>query len=169
MTIDIDELERLAREATPGPWTHCGASDGKCPCRLVWSTAIDEPVAASSDGSGDWTKGRWQDQHFIAAANPQAVIELIADLRRTRDLDAIHRDDIARLEAQRDAAWAKLPAAPDLAIALRELRERRNSYAARHAQMVASQAAPEVIASYEKTLAEVAGAIAAIERMGGGM
>lgn len=37
----LDEAERLDREATPGPWRECGADRGSCQCAQVWSEAID--------------------------------------------------------------------------------------------------------------------------------
>lgn len=62
---------------------------------------------------------------------------------------------------------------PSLAIAIRELKERRNNYHARRASFVANGesgvytegAAAEVLASYDKTLAELDSAIAVLERL----
>lgn len=177
MTVDIDELERLAKEATPGPWRHCGASDGRCSCGLVWSIAADLPIAAATDGSDDWSKGRWQDQHYIAAANPQVVFDLVAEVRRLRadlDLSERARATMLRAVAERDALSARIADLetgvdrPALAVAVRELKERRNNYHSAQLRAVIGGAYAEVINSYDATLAEIDGAIAAIERLGGG-
>lgn len=40
------EALELAEKATPGPWTPCGANDGKCSCGLVWSRPADLCVTA---------------------------------------------------------------------------------------------------------------------------
>ncbi len=166
MTIDIEELERLAKAATQSRW------------RMVWPVMDQnredgEPVPVygvvgpsdSTEMVGAVPIGYEEDSRFIAAANPQTVIELCGEVRRLRERDAGTALGDALVDLQ--STIARIPAASDLAIALRELRERRNNYAARHASMVASQAVPEVIASYEKTLAEVDAAIAAVERLVG--
>lgn len=69
---NLDELEKLARAATPGPWVAEGP--------FVRAPADDEPrlrTMLEIDGPGrdDATAG------FIAAANPQVVLWLIEMVR----------------------------------------------------------------------------------------
>ncbi|MBD1590231.1 ead/Ea22-like family protein [Pseudomonas typographi] len=71
MTIDYAELKRLAEAATPGPWS--ARTDDLCYAVttlgrfriIVGSAPADDPEP---------------DALFIAAANPAAVLELIAEL-----------------------------------------------------------------------------------------
>ena len=58
MTIDLDQLEVTAKAATPGPWTHGEKA-------YLWL-------------------GDERNQLYIAAANPDVVLELIAELQQTR-------------------------------------------------------------------------------------
>ncbi|KTC59088.1 hypothetical protein [Pseudomonas savastanoi] len=63
MSVDIEKLEALAKAATKGPWFSGG----------TWvSTERGNSVADCARG----------DEKFIAAANPTAVLELIADQKR---------------------------------------------------------------------------------------
>lgn len=54
---EIEGLERLLREATPGPWhgLHDGpdAKNPDCSCGQVWSGAVDWPVAFCDTREGD--------------------------------------------------------------------------------------------------------------------
>jgi hypothetical protein len=52
-----------------------------------------------------------------------------------------------------------------IAVAVRELKERRNNYAARRDSFAREGAYAEVLASYDTTLAEIDGAIAVLERL----
>lgn len=65
--IDLDELEKLAKEATPGPWKFY--------------------PSASATGKVIWV-GCWdtiENKKFVAAANPQTVLKLIAVARAAKD------------------------------------------------------------------------------------
>lgn len=68
---DLDELERLAKAATPGPWR---------------KGRFDSVV----DGEGFLVAGDCPDHDFIAACQPQAILALIEEVRRLRviELDA---------------------------------------------------------------------------------
>jgi hypothetical protein len=74
--MTLDELERLAREAIPGPW---GADDADNPHMITagkharGAFRYVTPEADCPDGA------------YIVAANPAAVLELIA---RVRELEA---------------------------------------------------------------------------------
>ena len=62
--MTLDELKAAARAATPGPWV-ANTDD-------VWTTTDRMRVA------NGWTI---KDAKYIAAANPEAVLDLIAKLR----------------------------------------------------------------------------------------
>ena len=66
MKIDIEELKRLAEDATPGPWV------------AAISTNMDNKVCHSFGGICQTGKDIG-DAIFIAAANPAAILELIAE------------------------------------------------------------------------------------------
>jgi hypothetical protein len=75
--IDLDKLEQLARAAPPGPWEYHEDSG------FLESRAVSSPGVHASRGigmmeiyGGDHDTGR-----FLAAANPDAVLELLARLR----------------------------------------------------------------------------------------
>ena len=76
---NIDELEKIAKAATPGPWgdpekdVHIGDFGW-----LVFGC----PAGETAD-----TEQGHADAKFIAAANPAAVLELIAEIRKAQALD----------------------------------------------------------------------------------
>jgi len=99
---DIDELERLAKSATPGPWVVCQhlksvEADQACTCGyrgVIFGPEQDIPMAICQQGHDQEldgqeglgpqnyprevqiANGRW-----IAAANPTAILELITELK----------------------------------------------------------------------------------------
>lgn len=92
MTVDIDELELRARAATPGKWGLVPpAVDGCLPVRS------SVPVHACTDVVCRPTMD--EDAAFIAAANPEAVLELCAEVRRLHATAAAAGDGAARLAA----------------------------------------------------------------------
>lgn len=75
--IDLDQLEAMAKAATPGPWRtgECGNVD--CWCRLVLApSASDEENCVVPSGSIEA-----RDAAFVSAANPAVVLELITQIR----------------------------------------------------------------------------------------
>ena len=46
--LDLEELKRLAKESTPGPWNVCNKGD--CSCKAIW--CADNPIAEVT--VGDW-------------------------------------------------------------------------------------------------------------------
>jgi hypothetical protein len=75
----INELRKLAEDATPGPWIKRGYVPG-IGCGVDWVTAVAHHTTSA-------------DADFIAAANPAAVLELIrqrdellASLKEAREL-----------------------------------------------------------------------------------
>ena len=118
--IDLDELEKLARAATPGPWT--ALPDKTYPDRdrcvgIVGPperNAYDElePVRLVETDSAFYPP-RMKDAAFIAAANPQVVLELISNQRLlAADRDGLYQqvgaemksEDLIRAQAFKEAA-----------------------------------------------------------------
>lgn len=72
----LDALEAATKAATPGPWRHPGRA-------LVASRmSEDEPLVCNCI-SKQFAQAP-KDAAFIAAANPAAVLDLIAELRKVR-------------------------------------------------------------------------------------
>lgn len=94
---NIEELERLAKAATPGPWKACGTVEqigGDCKDIIPTSVSC---TAYCYGGSADRAEDK--DLIFIAAANPFAVLSLI--------------DRVKKAESDRDALAARLEMDPD--------------------------------------------------------
>lgn len=88
----IAELERLEKEATPGPWKMCGASDGACQCGLIWSLPRDTTVATAETNAGSEVAEiphaeRCANGNLIAAMR-NAATSLLASARRAAVLEA---------------------------------------------------------------------------------
>jgi hypothetical protein len=92
---DNAELKRLAKAATPGPWSVCGEVDSTQGFEIVqdiWNehgthTGMDVVVYEWSYESDPLGVIRRPDADFIAAANPAAVLALIAENERLRESD----------------------------------------------------------------------------------
>lgn len=69
MNIDLNELEALAKTATPGPWRYDNRR------KEIWSS--DTPIIEA----GYYAR---RNVDYIVAANPTVVLELIAELRKLR-------------------------------------------------------------------------------------
>jgi hypothetical protein len=54
--LTLDDFEKLAKAATPGPWRECGHKRGGCQCCQVWSLSADAPIAEA-------TRGKWGDDY----------------------------------------------------------------------------------------------------------
>ena len=95
---NAQELEKLAKAATPGPWFQCGSpwfSDGSG----VLAGSPDPHVGVLIVDTENWTGAREEaadgyagqladpdaDAAFIAAANPAAILSLLSDLRAARE------------------------------------------------------------------------------------
>ena len=80
--LDLDHLEALARAATPGPWSWWTSNST---LRLTGADGRDGGVlyGYARQGDGDVNCAP-NNQAFIAAANPAAVLALIALARRAR-------------------------------------------------------------------------------------
>jgi hypothetical protein len=95
---DLDRLEQLARAATPGPWqvdrvNHDGCArvcDGTC-----LGSHADCDAIVTADGF-DHLGANDSNPDYIAAASPDVVLSLLAELRKLRR-------DLARTATERDA------------------------------------------------------------------
>lgn len=85
MSIDLDELERLANAATPGRWVTFGDRRAIDPKIVRW-LGMHKPE----------TQGK-KNAEYIAAARPEVILPLIAEVRQLRE----------ELLAEREAATAK--------------------------------------------------------------
>ncbi len=104
----LDALEQKAKAATPGPWQNCGHARGGCKCGLVWSLPADMPIATRVHGEETPIPNEDQAKSnaaFIAAANPQTVLALLAVIE-----EAINLANMTDAHTRRhfDAALAKL-------------------------------------------------------------
>lgn len=75
--VDLDELERLARAATPGPWESDSAG--------IWTArkyGFDGTSTASLVAMMAGVAYDDNDRRFIAAVNPSVVLALIERLRK---------------------------------------------------------------------------------------
>lgn len=85
MTIDLDALEKLADEATPGPWEPVSLSGYGSPFSIRMAYQSDNPNASKTHYGIQSVRTRG-DAHFIAAANPATIKALIAELKEARRL-----------------------------------------------------------------------------------
>lgn len=81
--VTLDEIERLARAATPGPWFYDSYS-------RIWQSSaheVDEALAFVPVECGDTatTQGK-HDAAYIAAVHPQAILDLIARVRELEEM-----------------------------------------------------------------------------------
>jgi hypothetical protein len=98
--INLDELEALAKAATPGPWEYDEIElelFGKNRNELMWPSC-------DRHGEMNGIHIRDDDGRFIAAANPQAVLELIAHNR----LFQSNYNDAQRLIIEQQQTIARL-------------------------------------------------------------
>lgn len=97
--IDLDELERLAKEATPGPWNSKYIGTAYPLDRYVYKPeSLREPgksmVVARCEAYLETADPPYRDApdaHFIAAANPAAILELVRIVKE-RDTDKFFAD-----------------------------------------------------------------------------
>ena len=109
--MNIEELKRLAEAATPGPWFAEaswqstileGRHDGKWAIRSSKKSHGFSPLAYVK-GDKRITGGDGSlNAQFIAAANPAAVLELIAEVDRLRDEVNGMTGTLARIETERN-------------------------------------------------------------------
>lgn len=101
--IDLDELEKLAKAATPGPW-HFHQDDGTA--LDISEVCIPRPEEDVDLSIASLLEDR--DGAFIAAANPQAVLELIELVRKAERAHRTVAKLYGKVTAERDAALARI-------------------------------------------------------------
>jgi septal ring factor EnvC (AmiA/AmiB activator) len=115
MTIDTNELRRLAQAATPGPWYVTGKLTRYVEARI--DGGLIQEVAACGPTKADDGYGPQQEANarLIAAANPAAISELIdrleeaeKELAELRSSMKFRTSLIGRTEAERDTLRAKI-------------------------------------------------------------
>lgn len=119
MTIDTNELRRLAQAATPGPWYVTGKLTRYVEARI--DGGLIQEVAACGPTKADGGYGPQQEANarLIAAANPATISELLDRLEaaeKERDWHAERCEDatnecaalrakIEQMEQQEPVAW----------------------------------------------------------------
>lgn len=81
---NLDALEKLADEATPGPWEPVSLSGYGSPFSIRMAYQSDNPNASKTHYGIQSVRTRG-DAHFIAAANPATIKALIAELKEARE------------------------------------------------------------------------------------
>lgn len=127
MTIDTNELRRLAQAATPGPWYVTGKLTRYVEARI--DGRLIQEVAACGPTKADGGYGPQQEANarLIAAANPATISELldrieaaekeryalraenaglVDDMNLLRDNNTSLRAKIAEMEQQAPVMWA---------------------------------------------------------------
>ena len=108
--MTLDELEAVAQAATPGEWRAC--REGECSCGMIRSIKLDAHIVTVHDEWYDQiptikrgerreddeavieklvygrngAKAQRADAKYIAAANPETILDLIAKLRAAEAL-----------------------------------------------------------------------------------
>lgn len=95
MSIDIEELRKLAEAATPGPWI----SHPKGYYGAVCASENEFDLVAVTHGQR--RNNVLANEAYIAAANPATVIGLIAEIERLRD-------DVSSMTGEADALERQL-------------------------------------------------------------
>ena len=105
MTINIEELRRLAQAATPGPWKMVPVGDGRQKFAVADSEFLSILTVMDEGGATFGTVYDDDDARFIAAANPAAIFELLDRLEAAeKERDAL-RSKIAEMGRQEPVAW----------------------------------------------------------------
>ena len=111
MTIDTNELRRLAQAATPGPWKMLPVGDGRQKFAVADSEFLSILTVTDEGGATFGTVYDDADAKFIAAANPAAISELL-DRLEAAESEAIEQARLNGMGSEREAALiAKLEAA----------------------------------------------------------
>lgn len=86
MDVDMNELEKLAKAATPGLWAYSPERDTHDFAIHAADAELGNRHSSGSAkggvvGSSEWIWLKEEDGRFIAAANPQTVLALIQMVR----------------------------------------------------------------------------------------
>lgn len=86
MTVDLKELERMARAATPGPWFQVGQPwnpNADFVCAGSNDPHIGKYVCDTENFDGE-VENSIENADYIAYANPAAILSLVAELEQAR-------------------------------------------------------------------------------------
>ena len=78
--LNLDELERLAKAATPGPWEMRATE---------WSRYAVQKSQPDWGAVADTSISHESDMAFISAANPAVVLELVRRLREAEEIEGV--------------------------------------------------------------------------------
>lgn len=96
--IDLDALEKLADEATPGPWKAVGTIYEHMNCEVRGGKKGEgQAIAQVWDGPHAFKDGQW-----IAAANPDAIKAVVAALREAMALLKPFSEAAAYFDAEQE-------------------------------------------------------------------
>lgn len=84
MTVDTEELKRLAEATTPGPWKHYTQTHGGLTVVGAGPTTLETDVAVC-DSRGLTKAQNANNGAFIAAANPAVILALLERVRRLEE------------------------------------------------------------------------------------
>jgi hypothetical protein len=104
---DYDALKKLAEAATPGPWTCALELEGSDEVYDADVVSIHIPQIGRSLHDSDWAEKEDRERdlanaEYIAAANPAAILALLAESERLRAaLDQL----LVLAVRRRDAQW----------------------------------------------------------------
>lgn len=100
----FEQLEQLAKAATPGPWKATVLSgEGSSNYAAIYPDTEPGPAPVFVTSGIDR-----RDAQFIAAANPEAILRLIAEVRNLRHTTEADLEYQRRLEARLAAVEARL-------------------------------------------------------------
>lgn len=110
--VDVDDLKRLAEAATQGAWTcnspfdvHCdGCGDVVCDAYDIESDDEHQTAYIQVCGMQSFAE---PNARYIAAANPQAILELLAERKRLRSLLAEARCMCSHEHFRTPCSWCK--------------------------------------------------------------
>lgn len=96
--IDLDELERLAKAATQGPWKG-DRFDGSVKYDIV---AGDYPsgkyeIVCRGDDEGNFGFMKAEDENYTLVSNPETILTLIAEMRALREYREMARKQVYEL------------------------------------------------------------------------
>lgn len=105
-TIDLDEIERLAKAATPGPWIAGDHYEQSTPGNYVASKTTHGIVCASQDYTD--CPLSYADADYIAHMHPARVLALVERVRRVSGAHRQALEEQIRYIDERDAALARI-------------------------------------------------------------
>ena len=112
MTIDANELRRLAQEATPGPWKKIPVGDGRQKFAVADSEFLSILTVTDEGGATFGTVYDDADAKFMTAANPATISELLDRLEAAeKERDAAElmslalRARVEQMERQEPVFW----------------------------------------------------------------